>query len=76
MMVGMDSASTDDKKTDKEKSDTKKKSKDQVKVIQMVTNMFSTMDSQLYSIAIFYIYIFGMVAYFKCDFTITVFCCI
>lgn len=32
-------------KTDKEKSDTKKKSKDQVKVIQMVTNMFSTMDS-------------------------------
>ena len=45
MMVGMDSASADDKKTDKEKSDTKKKSKDQVKVIQMVTNMFSTMDS-------------------------------
>ncbi len=31
MMVGMDSARTDDKKTDKEKSDTKKKSKDQVK---------------------------------------------
>ena len=45
MMVGMDSTSADDKKTDKEKSDTKKKSKDQVKVIQMVTNMFSTMDS-------------------------------
>ena len=45
MMVGMDSASADDKKTDKEKSDTKKKSTDQVKVIQMVTNMFSTMDS-------------------------------
>ena len=45
MMVGMDSASADDKKTDKKKSDTKKKSKDQVKVIQMVTNMFSTMDS-------------------------------
>ena len=44
-----DSASADDKKTDKEKSDTKKKSKDQVKVIQMVTNMFSTMDSVSYT---------------------------
>ena len=45
MMVGMDSASADDKKPDKEKLNTKEKSKDQVKVIQMVTNMFSTMDS-------------------------------
>lgn len=55
MMVGMGDSSdstdkTDAKAVDKkskksEKSDTKSEDKNQVKVIQMVTNMFSTMDS-------------------------------
>ena len=61
MMVGMDDSSSSDKTTDAKSSEKKtdkksdkekaasgknnEKSKDQVKVVQMVTNMFSTMDS-------------------------------